>query len=58
MSGGTVILILFALLYLGSYAALFAYVSRQIQDRQLSEFWYVFALIHPIWALMLMPGGD
>jgi len=58
MSGSAVLLILFVLAYAGSYIWLFSYVSRQISERGLSDFWYLFAFIHPLWALMLMPAGD
>ena len=58
MSGASVLLIVFAFVYVGSYVALFSQVSRQIQDRGLGGLWYLFALVHPLWALMLMPAGD
>lgn len=58
MSGAAWLLIVFAFVYVGSYLALFSHVSRQIEDRGLGGLWYVFAVVHPLWALMLMPADD
>ena len=58
MASGSVLLFLFVLVYGASYLVFIAHVLRQIQDRRLGCFWYAFALVHPLWALALMPARE